>query len=140
MTADPGLALRVARRYPHPPERVWRALTDARLLAEWLMPNDFAPEVGHAFTLRTDPGPGFDGIVRAEVLALEPPTRMVWAWRGGPIDTIVTFTVLAHPEGSELVVEQAGFRGFAGAAVWAVLRMGWWNLLARRIPPVLAGA
>jgi predicted enzyme related to lactoylglutathione lyase len=27
---------------PHPPEKVWRALTDPRAIAQWLMENDFA--------------------------------------------------------------------------------------------------
>src|SRR5262249_17808941 len=35
--------------YPQPPERVWRALTTPEELAQWLMPNDFAPKVGHKF-------------------------------------------------------------------------------------------
>ena len=26
---------------PHPPEKVWHALTDPGLMARWLMPNDF---------------------------------------------------------------------------------------------------
>ncbi len=29
--------------YPHPPERVWKALTDRRVLAAWMMENDFEP-------------------------------------------------------------------------------------------------
>jgi uncharacterized protein YndB with AHSA1/START domain len=68
---------------PHPPERVWRALTDAEALARWLMPNDFAPKVGHAFTMQTKPGPGFDAVVRCEVLELDAPRVMVWRWQGG---------------------------------------------------------
>ena len=35
--------------YPYPPDRVWRALTDRRVLAQWLLPNDFEPRVGHRF-------------------------------------------------------------------------------------------
>jgi ATP-dependent Clp protease, protease subunit len=31
---------------PDPPEKVWRALTEAHLLAAWLMPNDLRPAVG----------------------------------------------------------------------------------------------
>lgn len=62
-------SLRIEKTYPHPRARVWRALVDPELLARWLMPNDFAPRVGHRFTFRTEPGPGFDGIVRCEVLA-----------------------------------------------------------------------
>jgi uncharacterized protein YndB with AHSA1/START domain len=56
----PHRDVRLERVYLHPPELVWRALTDREVLAEWLMPNDFAPVVGHTFTMRTDPGPGFD--------------------------------------------------------------------------------
>jgi uncharacterized protein YndB with AHSA1/START domain len=55
--------LRLEATYPHPPERVWQAITDPRALEAWLMPNDFRPVVGHTFTFRTDPAPGFDGIV-----------------------------------------------------------------------------
>ena len=60
---------------PRPPGRVWQALTDPALLARWLMPNDFKPVVGHAFTFRTEPVPrhGFDGIVACEVLSWNRP-------------------------------------------------------------------
>ena len=58
--------------YEHAIDRVWAALTSAEALAAWLMPNDFRPEVGHHFTFRTRPAPGFDGIVRCEVLAMTP--------------------------------------------------------------------
>ena len=38
---------------PHPPEKIWRALTQGELLEEWLMKNDFTPTVGAKFTFRT---------------------------------------------------------------------------------------
>ena len=65
------------------------------------MPNDFKPAVGHRFTFRARPfrALGFDGTVRCEVLELEPPKRMVWAWAGGNIDTTVTFTLEQTAEG-----------------------------------------
>lgn len=50
--------------YPHPPAAVRRGLTDRAALASWLMPSDFAPEVGHRFPLTARPAPGFDGVVR----------------------------------------------------------------------------
>ena len=55
---------------PHPPAKVWNALTDPALLAAWLMPNDFVPALGHRFTFQTEPVPaqGFDGVIRCEVL------------------------------------------------------------------------
>lgn len=48
--------------YPHPPARVWRALTDPDELESWLMENDFQPRVGHRFQFRDEPRPGWRGI------------------------------------------------------------------------------
>src|SRR5690242_6018153 len=44
----------------HPPEKVWRALTDPELLKDWLLPViglDLTP--GAAFTYKTQPYPGW---------------------------------------------------------------------------------
>lgn len=42
---------------PHPPERIWRALTQSPLIEEWLMKNDFHLVVGHRFNFHTTPMP-----------------------------------------------------------------------------------
>jgi uncharacterized protein YndB with AHSA1/START domain len=48
----------------HSPEKVWRALTDAELLAEWLLPVVVLKlEPDAAFTLKAPPQPNWDGIV-----------------------------------------------------------------------------
>ena len=47
----------IEREIPHPPEKIWRALTQPHLIEEWLMKNDFKPVVGHRFDLRADWGP-----------------------------------------------------------------------------------
>ncbi|WP_405736689.1 SRPBCC domain-containing protein [Streptomyces sp. NBC_01537] len=88
-----------------PPAKVWRALTEADRLARWLMPNDFQPVVGHRFTFRTEPRPqqGFDGIVHCEVLELAPQRRLRIAWRGGRLDTTVTWTLEPEGRGTRLV-------------------------------------
>ena len=44
---------------PYPPEKVWRALTEPELLAAWLMQNDIKPQLGHRFTFRAAPVPGW---------------------------------------------------------------------------------
>ena len=36
----------VEKEFPHPPEKVWRALTESSLIEQWLMKNDFQPVVG----------------------------------------------------------------------------------------------
>ena len=44
----------------HSPEKVWRALTDPALLAEWLLPVvELKLEPGAAFTFKTQPYPGW---------------------------------------------------------------------------------
>jgi len=130
-------SIRDERLYPHPPEKVWRALTDPELLAQWLMPNDFEPRVGHRFTFRTEPGPGFDGIVRCEVLELVEPERMVLSWAGGPIDTRVTFQLTPVPEGTRFVMEQTGFRGLRAWLVSRILKSGCRKIYGQRLPAVL---
>jgi uncharacterized protein YndB with AHSA1/START domain len=92
-------------------DRVWRALTDPALLARWLMPNDFRPAVGHRFTFRTTPipGAGFDGTVHCEVLAIEPERLLRIAWRGGTVDTTVTWTLVPEGTGTRLFLVHDGF-------------------------------
>jgi uncharacterized protein YndB with AHSA1/START domain len=124
--------------YPHPVERVWAALTSSEALAAWLMPNDFQPAIGHTFTFRTKPAPGFDGIVRCEVLELDPPKRMVWSWAGGNIDTTVTFTLEEAGQAStRLRMHQVGFDGLGAQLTRRILAGGYPWLLGRALPAYL---
>jgi uncharacterized protein YndB with AHSA1/START domain len=70
----------VERVIPHPPEKVWRALTQTALLEDWLMKNDFTPTLGAKFTFRTQPMPHWNGVVECEVLAIEPHQRLSYSW------------------------------------------------------------
>lgn len=130
-------SIRVERVYPHPRSRVWLAITDRELLARWLMPNDFAPQVGHRFTFRTEPAPGFDGVVHCEVLEVREGERLVYSWRGGPIDTVLTFELRDDPAGTRLIMEQAGFRGVRAWIVARMLAIGSRTLYRKRLPAVL---
>lgn len=130
--------LRVDRTYPHPRALLWRALVERDLLARWLMPNDFEPVVGHEFTFRTEPGPGFDGIVRCRVLEIEEGRRLVLSWAGGPIDTRITFTLSDASAGCRLVVEQTGFKGVRAWIVARILAIGSRTIYGKRLPAVLA--
>jgi uncharacterized protein YndB with AHSA1/START domain len=125
--------------YPQPPREVWRMLTDRDLLAQWLMPNDFAPRVGHRFTFRTDPAPGFDGVVHCEVLELVAERKLAISWRGGGNDTIVTFTIEPLAAGTRLRLSHAGFAGLKGRLIGALLGNGWRNMLDKKLPRLLHG-
>ena len=49
-TIDGRRALRFERRLPHPPERVWRAVTEPAELARWFVaPVPWKPELGETF-------------------------------------------------------------------------------------------
>jgi len=121
----------VEREFPHPPERLWRALTQPHLIEEWLMKNDFAPAVGHRFNLRGDWG----GVLDCEVLAVQPNETLSYSWNFAhddpafDLESVVTFTLTATPTGTHLRMEQAGFRpdqkqAFGGA------KFGWQKFLA----------
>lgn len=64
---------------PEAPEKVWRALTDAEIVAEWLGPNDLKPEEGAPFRVN-DPSLG-KAPVECEVLSVEPGRSIVFGWR-----------------------------------------------------------
>ncbi len=104
------VAITADLRLDHPPERVWRALTEPDRIADWLMPGDFRAVVGHRFTFQTRPiPPHFHGVVHGEVLVVEPPCRLVYSWRGGGLDTTISFHLEADGDGAMLHFEHGGF-------------------------------
>jgi uncharacterized protein YndB with AHSA1/START domain len=98
-------AVIVEREIAHPPEKIWRALTQPHLIQEWLMSNDFAPVVGHRFNLRAD-----WGAVDCEVREIEPNKRLSYSWDAYGLESIVTWTLTPTSKGTQLRMEQTGFR------------------------------
>ena len=102
----------VEREFPHPAEKLWRALTQPHLIEEWLMKNDFKPVVGHSFNLRGDWG----GVLDCEVLAIEPNRTLCYTWNFTHDDaaynlrSVVTFTLTPTRTGTHLRMVQSGFR------------------------------
>jgi len=122
----------------HSPEKVWRALTDPALLAEWLLPVlDLELEPGAAFTFKTQPYPGWDGIVNCRALEIEPHRKLSYTWVvGDMLDTVVTFTLTPTASGTRLSLVQSGFKpdqkqNFGGA------RYGW-RLMGGKLVDLLA--
>ena len=109
-TAAEPLSVVVEREIPHPPEKIWRALTQPHLIAEWLMKNDFKPVVGHSFSLRMDPQPNWNGVVDCQVLVVEPNKALSYAWGALGLESVVTFTLTPAGAGTHLRMEQSGFR------------------------------
>ena len=99
------LSVIVEREIPHPPEKIWRALTQPHLVEEWLMKNDFKPAMNHRFNLRAD-----WGTVDCQVLAIEPNKTLSYTWGALGLESVVTWTLTPTRTGTHLRMQQLGFR------------------------------
>ena len=113
----------IERDFAHAPAKLWRALTQPHLIAEWLMKNDFVPALDHRFTLSGD-----WGSVDCKVLEIEPERSLAYSWDAMGLESVVTWTLTPSAAGTHVRMEQAGFRpdqqqAFAGA------RFGWQKFL-----------
>lgn len=95
----------VERELPYPPEKIWRALTQPHLIADWLMKNDFQPVVDHRFRFTAD-----WGAVDCHVVAVEPNKTLSYSWAAYGLESVVTWTLTPIGAGTHLRMEQAGFR------------------------------
>ncbi len=129
-------SLVVERVMPHPPEKIWRALTQALLIEEWLMQNDFQPIIGHRFNFRATPIQGWNGVTDCEVLEIIPCRRLVYSWNAsgdqapGGLKTIVPWTLTQAENGTRVRMEQSGFRP-QDEAGYRGMGGGWPRILGR---------
>lgn len=127
--------------YPYPIEHVWTALTDPAALADWLMPGDFKPVVGHKVRFHCDPRPEFDGNVDVEVLDVDKPRQLSYSWKtsGMKKPTIVTYSLTPTKEGgTRLRLEHSGFEGDSGKIMHPLFKGGWGHKLREQLGPVIA--
>ena len=139
-----GKVLYKKAQYAHAPDVVWAALTNGEALAQWLMPNDFKPEIGHHFEFRVDPAPFYTGIVQCQVLELDPGRRMVWSWTTvnrpdkPPLPTMrLEWTLTPRDGGTLLELRQTGLEGMPWL-LGLMMSMGWSTMLKRWLPKVAA--
>jgi uncharacterized protein YndB with AHSA1/START domain len=109
----------VEREFAHPPEKIWRALTQPHLIEAWLMKNDFVPALNHRFKLSAD-----WGSVDCEVLEIEPNRSLSYTWAAMGLDSVVTWTLTPAGAGTHLKVEQTGFQPGQDAA-YNGAKYGW---------------
>jgi uncharacterized protein YndB with AHSA1/START domain len=109
ITPDTMRSVIVEREMAHPPEKIWRALTQGALIEEWLMQNDFQPVVGHRFSFRATPVPKWNGVIDCEVLVVEPHERLAYTWGSLGFESVVTWTLTPTTGGTHVRMEQSGF-------------------------------
>ncbi len=95
----------VEREMPFPAEKIWRALTQPHLIEAWLIKTDFAPTVGHKFTLSQE-----WGSIDCRVLEIEPQRTLAYTWAAMGLESVVTWTLTPTRGGAHLRMEQVGFR------------------------------
>jgi uncharacterized protein YndB with AHSA1/START domain len=127
-TAEGTRSVVIERGFPHPPEKLWRALTDSSLIAQWLLKNDFEPEVGRAFQFLNEPVPNWDGVIDCKVLVLDPLKRISYTWRALGLDSVVLFTLTPTDGGTRVRMEHSGFRTDQEAA-YKGANYGWQKFL-----------
>lgn len=130
---DDLTTVRVAQFLPHPPAKVWRALTEPELIAQWLMPCDFRLEVGHRYTMTVLPRPNanFSGTTAAEVLAYETGRMLSVRWTdasaANQADWTITWTLEPEGRGTRLFLVHEGFDPDDPAQMMArkIMGSGW---------------
>jgi uncharacterized protein YndB with AHSA1/START domain len=94
---------------PEPPEKVWRALTTAEIVSDWLLPTDLVPQPGAEFTFRDEAAAT---TIECEVLSIEPERSISFGWRDAEarrdgLASTVTFEIAATGNGTHLRIVHA---------------------------------
>ena len=96
---------------------------------------DFAPVVGQRFRFLAKPMPSWDGVINCEVVAVEPPRRMVIHWQGSRMRTPTTLTWTLEPAdgGTRLRIDHQGFEGPGGVILGFMHNYGWRKMSRRQL-------
>jgi uncharacterized protein YndB with AHSA1/START domain len=136
-TQPPTESIALEFDLPHAPEKVWRALTDPALLAEWLLPVVASKlEPGAEFTFKAPPQPGWDGTVNCRFLEIETHKKLSYTWIVGDIDTVVTFMLAPTDSGTRLSLTQSGFKPHQKQNIGGA-RYGW-KMMGDKLVDLLA--
>jgi uncharacterized protein YndB with AHSA1/START domain len=109
-TAGGTRSVVIERVFPHPPEKLWRALTESPLLAQWLLNNDFEPVAGRRFQFRSEAVPNWDGVIDCEVQIVDPLKQLSYSWGALGLESVVVWTLTPTEGGTHVRMEHSGFR------------------------------
>ncbi|MEL6777932.1 MAG: SRPBCC domain-containing protein [Cyanobacteria bacterium J06597_16] len=111
--------------YPYTPAQVWRALTNPKALASWLMDNNFEPCVGHHFQFTEASLPGSKTVIDCEVIALEPPHRLMYTWKTAEmsVPSLVTWVLMPIESGTQVQLHHSGLQDNALHSTISSLRI-----------------
>jgi uncharacterized protein YndB with AHSA1/START domain len=118
--------------FPHKPAAVWDYITKPELIAQWLMPSNFKPVVGHEFQLNAPAMPemDFDGVFYCKVLEVVPHQKLSYSWKFGPGDgtlnnSVVIWLLTEKDNGTELLMKHNEFEGANFLTMFDSMSKGW---------------
>lgn len=106
-------SIKVEKEFPHPIEKVWRAITDPKALANWFVPGTFEARVGTSYHFENE----FTK-VKGRVLQVEAPILLVYTWLKNDtnIETTVHWQLEEYTEGTRLIIEHFGIEKYEQSA------------------------
>ena len=125
--------------YPHPPARVWKALTEAPALSRWLMPSNFEPALGATFRFEEAGRHGVRSI-RCEIVDLEPERKLSYTWADEGEDeppSVVAWTLQPTDDGGTRVRLQHQVMAAEAPYVSIELGLNWCHAMHVSLPEVL---
>ncbi len=129
--------------YPHPPAKVWRAVTDPELIPLWTAtglgarPVGFVPVPGTRFQLAAKPVPGWRGIIDCEVLEVREPSLLRYSWTDDGTTTCVSYRIEPRDGGTRFTYDHTGFTGVGGFILAKLLGSVRKKMLTTGLPAVL---
>ncbi|MGW4243209.1 SRPBCC family protein [Nocardia sp. NPDC004722] len=116
MMTDDVTKIELDHFYPHPPQKVWRALTTPELMGQWMMrPIGFEPVVGNVFEMKTQPMPGqnFSGEIRGTVLEVVAPELLSISWSDANAEResgwVISWALRPEGKGTRILFSHTGF-------------------------------
>ncbi|MEM6829684.1 MAG: SRPBCC domain-containing protein [Bacteroidota bacterium] len=126
-------AITKEKMYPHPIEKVWKAISEAAELSAWFVQADFKAEVGYHYTFKAlgeEVCPSITGEVKEAT-----PYTLIYTWVAGDteVETLVKW-VLEEVDGkTKLKLEHSGISAYDGdtaVKMFESFNGGWDNCIA----------
>ena len=106
--------IRVDVDLEHPPSVVWRALTEAHLVTDWLPTTRFMIREDGTFTFQAHDLDGLEDPIEGQLVTIEAERRLVMRWEATNLHTVVALTLTERGRGSHFSLTQSGFLGPQG--------------------------
>jgi uncharacterized protein YndB with AHSA1/START domain len=130
-----------------PPARVWQVLTGEGLVEQWLGCMGYKAEIGTIFYMQQDKAKraagDTSGATHCELLALEPPRRMIFSWYYPDMPkTEVMITLEPAGTGTRVALVHTGWDQYDGDQIKAIrdaLAGGWGSYVLPQLKRVAEG-